>query len=205
MPEIPAALDNQLALVTEVRNTLFPDRVGQPLNDPAKAMLFTKHVAWRLREHGVGLVRAKVGSGNNVDGYTSDIVALRNGVHWDIQIDGHTGAAFPTWALVEDPENYPPIAARWVPAVDPEPPPVDDTLVTRVEQLELIVKQLNIEAAVRREVTDLLIERMGLLIERIEALERQPTAPLPKLRVKGSTSRSFGHGHQIDLEVVEDK
>lgn len=118
-PMYPPELDDQLALVTEVRNTLFPDKIGQPLNDPAKAMLLTKHVAWRLRQHGVGLAKAKPGSENNVDGFTSDIVALANGIHWDIQQDGHTGPAFPRWALEENPANYPPIAARWTPAVDP--------------------------------------------------------------------------------------
>ena len=121
MPDfhVPEALDNQSALVTEVRNTLFPNLVGKPLNDPAKAMLMTKTVAWRLRQHGVGLVKAKPGSENNVDGFTSDIVALKNGVHWDIQQDGHTGAAFAQWSMEPNPENYPPIAARWTPPVDP--------------------------------------------------------------------------------------
>lgn len=118
-PMVPEALRDQLPLVVEVRNTLFPDLIGKPLNDPAKAMLLTKHVAWRLRHHGVGLAKAKAGSENNVDGFTSDIVALANGVHWDIQQDGHTGAAFARWAMEENPANYPPIASRWVPAVDP--------------------------------------------------------------------------------------
>lgn len=117
--DYPPELEDQRALVIEVRNALFPDKIDQPLNDTAKAMLMTKHVAWRLRQYGVGLAKAKPGSENNVDGYTSDIVALANGVHWDIQVDGHAGAAFATWALEDDPANYPPIAARWTPAVDP--------------------------------------------------------------------------------------
>lgn len=121
MPEyhIPEALNDQRELVTEVRDTLFPTLKGKPLNDEKKAMLMTKTVAWRLRQHGVGLVKAKPGSENNVDGYTSDIVALKNGVHWDIQQDGHTGAAFPQWSLEPNPDNYPPIAGRWTPAVNP--------------------------------------------------------------------------------------
>ena len=117
--DIPPELGNQLPLVTEVRNTLFPSLVGQPLNDPEKAFFVTRHVAWRLRHLGVGLVKAKPGSSNNVDGFTSDIVALASGAHWDVLVDGHDGAAFPNWALEHDPANYPPIAARWVPASDP--------------------------------------------------------------------------------------
>ena len=119
MPDVPDALHNQLALVTEVRNTLFPNLVGKPLNDPKKAFAVTKNVAWRLRAHGVGLVKAKQGSANNVEGFTSDIVALANGVHWDVLVDGHDGAAFPNWAMEENPANYPPIAARWVPPINP--------------------------------------------------------------------------------------
>ena len=119
MPDVPNALHNQLALVTEVRNTLFPTMVGKPLNDRKKAFAITKNVAWRLRAHGVGLVKAKQGSDNNVEGFTSDIVALASGVHWDVLVDGNEGAAFPNWAMEENPANYPPIAARWVPAVDP--------------------------------------------------------------------------------------
>ena len=94
-PMFPEALHDQLALVVEVRNTLFPDLAGKPLNDPAKAMLLTKHVAWRLRQYGVGLAKAKPGSENNVDGYTSDIVALANGVHWDIQSRRPCGGSDP--------------------------------------------------------------------------------------------------------------
>lgn len=126
MPDVPDALHNQLALVTEVRNTLFPNLVGKPLNDPKKAFAVTKNVAWRLRAHGVGLVKAKQGSANNVEGFTSDIVALANGVHWDVLVDGHDGAAFPNWAMEENPANYPPIAARWVPPISPGGTPAPD-------------------------------------------------------------------------------
>lgn len=140
MPEIPAELDDQLALVTEIRRTLFPDKIDSttgailPLHDARKAMLFTKHIAWRLRHLGIGLVRAKVGSENNVDGFTTDIVALPSGDHWDVQVDGHNGAALPRWAKEENPENNIPIRERWVPAVDPggvTPAPVPDPITPK--------------------------------------------------------------------------
>lgn len=131
MPEIPAELQNQLALVTEVRNALYPNMVGQPLNNPAKAFQVTKGVAWRLKHLGIGLVKAKPGSDNNVEGYTNDIVALRDGHHWDVLIAGGE-EAFPNWALEENPANNPPIAARWSEPIppagtDPDPdPPTDE-------------------------------------------------------------------------------
>lgn len=122
----PPELEDQLELVTRLRNELFPDKIGQPLNDGEKAALWAKHVAWELRQYGVGLATAKPGSENHggvcpeaPNGITTDIVAISNGVHWDFQIDGHSGAAFPTWAVEEDAQNYPPIADRWIPAIDP--------------------------------------------------------------------------------------
>jgi hypothetical protein len=140
--QIPAELQDQFAVVSAVRNELFPDKVGEPLHDGEKAALWAKHVAWRLRHLGVGLAKAKPGSDNHggacpeaPEGITTDIVALATGEHWDIQQDGHDGAAFPRWGLEPNPANYPAIAARWIPAMNPggvqekpeEPtkPPVD--------------------------------------------------------------------------------
>lgn len=220
---VPVALQQDYtALVRGVRDALFPDKVGQPLNDPAKAMRLTKHVAWRLRDHGVGLVKAKPGSENNVDGYTSDIVAISNGVHWDIQIDGHTGAAYAQWAMEPNPANYPAIAARWVPAVDPgdiaeqepdeEPqkPPVDESLAKRVEHLETQVSFL------RKQNDELLMIAMqlntdlGVVTAKVVELEHRPAAKLPKLKVVASpdgesvsTGRAYGHSHELRLKVIE--
>jgi hypothetical protein len=215
MPEIPVELHDQLALVTEVRNALYPDKIGQPLNDPAKAFAITKRVAWRLRQFGVGLVKAKPGSANNVEGYTSDVVALASGVHWDTLVDGNEGAAFPAWAREENPANNPPIAARWAPAVDPgetnpepkpEPKPADDALAKRVEALELVAKQLNSDLSAARSEIDRLEElldgdddTMAGFNRRLVALEHR------KLRAKGGTSRAWGHAHEFDVEVTEVK
>ena len=133
-------LEDQKALVAQVRKELFPDKFQPghpqanpegflPLHDLEKAALWAKHVAWRLRSLGVGMVKAKPGSANHggansisAGGYTTDIVATADGVHWDFQIDGAEGAAFPTWAKEEDASNYPPVASRWVPAFDPSTP-----------------------------------------------------------------------------------
>lgn len=124
--DYPAILEDQSALVREVRNTLFPDLVDKPLNDPQKAMAMTREVAKRLSPHGVGLLKAKPGSENNVGGFTTDIVALSNGVHWDIQQDGHDGAAFAQWSLVpqfsDGNNNWAAVAPRWV-AVEGTPTP----------------------------------------------------------------------------------
>ena len=159
MPDIPDALHNQLALVTEVRNTLYPNMVGKPLNDPKKAFAITKHVAWRLRAHGVGLVKAKQGSSNNVEGFTSDIVALASGVHWDVLVDGNEGASFPNWALEENAANYPPIAARWTPAVDPGGTPHVDPQKPTTDPTALTAQ---IAAEVARAIAPLQAEIAGL-------------------------------------------
>lgn len=132
MPEIPAELNDQRALVSEVRNTLYPGMEGRPLNSNAKAFQITKHVAWRLRHLGIGLVRAKAGSDNNVEGYTSDVIALKSGAHWDV-LQAAEESAFPSWDLVPE-QHWPAVAPRWaepvnpggglpVPPVDPQPQP----------------------------------------------------------------------------------
>jgi hypothetical protein len=161
--QIPAELQDQFALVSAVRNELFPDKVGQPLHDGEKAALWAKHVAWRLRHLGVGLAKAKPGSDNHggacpeaPEGITTDIVALATGEHWDIQQDGHDGAAFPRWGLEPNPANYPAIAARWIPAMNPggvqekpeEPtkppvePPVEETPGDIVGLVDLVTNAI---------------------------------------------------------------
>ena len=136
---IPEALRDQLALVTEVRNALYPDKIGQPLNSNAKAFQITKHVAWRLRHLEIGLVKAKPGSSNNVEGYTSDVVALKSGAHWDVLVGSEEGA-FPAWGLVEE-QHWPAVAPRWAPPIDPAtgdvtpkpaPGPVDTSVAAQI-------------------------------------------------------------------------
>lgn len=199
MSDIPRELDDQRALVAEVRDTLFPDKIGQPLNDPHKAMRVTYHVAWRLKQYGIGLVKAKPGSENNVDGYTSDIVALASGDHWDILVDGHTGAAWPTWVKERNPANNMPIKARWVPAVLPPDGPE--------RNVEEEVKRLSAEVAELRERVGELAGLRDTIIElqrRLQTLEEKPAGAiqLPPLVARGSTSRAFGHGHTVELDVI---
>lgn len=84
----------------------------------------------------IGVARAKSGSDNHggatadvPEGFTGGIIALESGVHWDFKADG--GKA--QWSLVDNPVNYPPIAARFYPAekldagVPTEPPKPPDT------------------------------------------------------------------------------
>jgi hypothetical protein len=136
----PVDLGDQLPLVTQLRKDLFPDKFQPghpqanpdgflPLHDIEKAALWAKHLAWNLRGSGVGMVKAKPGSANHGGansispiGFTTDIVALATGEHWDFQIDGAEGAAYPTWSKDENPANQPPIAERWVPAFEPSTP-----------------------------------------------------------------------------------
>jgi hypothetical protein len=110
-------------VVRRVRDALFPDRIGKPLNQPGeaetpaakeKAFLIVAHTAFQLNKGGgagrYGLIRAQPGSNNNHNGYNCDVVALRTGEHWDALINKF-GNAFPSWQHHDaDPE----IAARWV-------------------------------------------------------------------------------------------
>jgi hypothetical protein len=89
----------------------------------------------------------------------------------------------------------------WLGEPTPPPPPDGDIAALKVKFAKLdaeiremwpVIKQLNDDAA-----------NHG---ERLHALENKPppVVLLPKLRVKGSTGRAFGHGHAIDLPVIQE-
>ena len=216
-PEKPTMPDS---LEAEVR----AERAKYPAvlteDQPAKIL---NAVAWKHRALGWGLSVKKAGnrvpSPQGVD-VAYDILhhkptdtlwgcftdELRATVNWGQEAHHH------------NPDR--PWLAPIAPAVEPahvdapshvDTPPAVDPLAKRVEQLELIVKQLNGDVASLKEerlVDDLIAEgllsRVADLERKLEEVKRTP-APLPRLRVRGSTSRSFGHGHKIDLPVEEDK
>lgn len=111
--EIPAELEDQIELVRACRAQVASP--VEPIGSYDRQFEVAKRVAWALRDKGVGLVEAKGGSTNNSAGYTTDIVALSNGAHWDIAMDGgNTG--WPDWRL-EDEVNWPVIKPRWRPPI----------------------------------------------------------------------------------------
>lgn len=210
---IPEVLRDQLPLVREIRDRLYPG--GQPLNDAAKAFQITKHVAYALRAHGVGLVKAKPGSDNNVEGFTNDIVALPSGAHWDVLIGGD-GDAFASWSLVEE-KHWAALAPRWSAPVQPEgasepthvdappPPPVEDgQLAKRVEQLEKRIDAIQESALQLTLIVKQLNGSVATLNEEVQKL-RSERASLPKLRARGEIRLTLARTQQIDVPVVEVK
>lgn len=101
------------SLVQSVKDGLIAR--GAPLSGACGAFSITKRVAWALRASGGGLLSKP--SGNNCEGYSTDIVAFKGvGVTriFDMLIDGG-GTNGPTWS------EGTPIAGldRWRAAVDP--------------------------------------------------------------------------------------
>lgn len=84
---------------------------GVDLSGPCGALRITKVVAWGLRGSGAGLLSKP--SGNNCEGYATDIVAFHDRA-FDVLGDGG-GANVPNWQEtgVDDLSN------RWRPAVHP--------------------------------------------------------------------------------------
>lgn len=81
-------LRDRTELVRRIRREVTGKADHEPLNDHNLDMLITRAVAWELRDEGWGIVRAKVGSANNVGGYTSDVIAQRDGEHVDVIASG---------------------------------------------------------------------------------------------------------------------
>jgi hypothetical protein len=140
---IPVPDRNHRDLVEQVRNELFPDKVGKPLRqqheepDHDSALLITATVAHRLNptgdRNGIGLIRAKPGSANHAgdgiagvaEGFVTDAVALPDGTHWDTLGDGGR-ASTADWRLVPadrdapgDNGNNNAVKPRWFPPFDP--------------------------------------------------------------------------------------
>lgn len=88
------------------------EREGLSLSGPCGAFRITKRVAWGLRDGGAGLLSKT--SGNNCDGYATDIIVYRDGRAFDILGDGGN-ANVPNWLPtdVDDP------AGRWRAPVQP--------------------------------------------------------------------------------------
>ena len=99
------------------------------------------------------------------------------------------------YALTPEPKD-------WLTGEDPPPPPPPDDLIKLRAEVATLKADL---AALRTRVTACEMENeaqdddIARLLQRVLAWESKP---LPKLRVKGGTSRTFAHAHAIDLEVV---
>jgi hypothetical protein len=207
-PEPIVSIPNQKALVTEIRNAVYPDMIGKPLNSIVKAFQVTKRVAWNLRGLGVGVVAAKQGSENNAEGYTSDIVALSDGTHWDIFEDGE-GKAFPDWRQVPAEFNGP-IVDRWRAAFDPGViignDPGDDDEPIDPKPVPVCDCKADL-AALRASIAEALLIAKSAAIQADMALEiarmPDPEPVLPELVARGKVSLGFLGSRNVELPVVK--
>lgn len=163
-------------------------------------------VLWNDTRRGYKLVEKKAGAnGRRYDG----ALCSRDGLVWvadrtfvDVLRDAG-GVSKPTWQVhavpPHDPHGGPLIAAIQPQGAPPEPPdpappdpqPPATEYATKAEL-----------AAVEKRLTDQIKAMSLALTTRINALEmRVATLETTQYRVKGGTSREWGHGHSIDLPV----
>jgi len=104
-------------VVARVKATLVARQVD--LSGPCGAFQITRRVAWDLRSESAGLLAKP--TGNNCQGFATDIVVYPNGVHYDV-IGDAGGANTPQWGLVADPSTGGALLvdpARWRAPSDP--------------------------------------------------------------------------------------
>src|SRR5574343_1830740 len=156
-------------------------------------------LAWRtinraaiLIGEGFGLVSKP--SGNNYNGYSVDVLMRKDGRAVDCLRDGE-GAAVPTWSEIEpiDPARWRapvPDAGGPQPPEPPQPPPpqagYDDTQI-RQELAALRAALLVAQSDLRR------------LTGEVDGMERATADRFARLRVTGSTGRTWSHAHEINL------
>ena len=106
--------------VEAVRQALFPEiKLDQPLPGKYEAFLITAHVAWQLRHLNYGLVRAKEGSENNYQGYTTDVVCRLDSDGYHVDVLGDSGTSnFAAWQPNENIEHWKAIKPRMLPPID---------------------------------------------------------------------------------------
>lgn len=192
---------------------------GVNLSGACGAAQITVRVAYMLRDR-YGLLVKKAGNravfrsdGTCVDGdhanagepgFATDYLIDRSTFYgYDILSDGG-GANGPQWP--DDPETTEVARNKAnfaeAPNLDgtidpPHPPDPPDDLKARVTLLEA-------RQADQLRTNDAVLAKLKALADRVEDLEHTPppTVELPALMVKGDTSRVWGHGHTVQLDVV---
>jgi len=144
----PLAAQSHQSTVENVKAALVAK--GTDLSGPCGAFAITKRVAWALKGEGAGVLSKP--SGNNCDGFATDIILYPDGRAFDILTDGG-GANGPAWGPIEpidptryraatDPGDGPPVI------IPPSIPPVDLTpLLNRLLDLETAAQQMRAQIA----------------------------------------------------------
>jgi len=183
---------------------------SQPINGEAEKHRFTAGFAVFLNQKdGSGRWgrKSRAGSGQPLSkdtlaywlGSQVPTVETDGKIHAFDLITGSTGAVNWSTSAEQGDPLYANIDARWYPVSQVTPPPPDNPPPTDPipAQIAAITERLEALAGA----THL---QLQYLDDRITELTNKPApvVTLPKLRVKGSTSRAFAHAHTIDLEVV---
>jgi hypothetical protein len=146
---------------------------GVDLSGPCGAFQITRRVAWALRDSGAGLLEKR--SGNNCEGYATDVICYPDGSTFDILEDGG-GINKPRWA--QHIPHDPAVAARYRPAIDPgdgpkpepepepepepkpEPKPVDlSALLAQIQHIASRVDDIRAELVLTKAIAKAIHDR----------------------------------------------
>lgn len=126
-------IPNHLDIVTKIINDL--KQQGVNLNGPCGAFQITDRVAWELRSEGAGILSKP--TGNNCQGFSTDIVVYKNGLHFDVVGAGgcqnnplwnSAGLVDPNrWREPINPANLAPVPPDTPPDCGPATGPVPQT------------------------------------------------------------------------------
>ena len=189
--------DEQFAILQAVRakypETLNESQGGRYINEAC----YAAGLGMQRKDAGTASIQPKTGIR-----IWNGVRFIRDGQHYgqDVFAAASVGKFQPTRGEVglADPNTY--IAPVQPEDVTPEPQP--DPKPEPSPDLSEITQQIaTLKDALKRCCDDIeeLIDDNKELVQRVIELEHKK---LPKLRVKGNTSREWGHGHRVDLEVV---
>lgn len=140
----PLAAQSHQSTVENVKAALVA--TGTDLSGPCGAFAITKRVAWALKGEGAGVLSKP--SGNNCDGFATDIILYPDGRAFDILTDGG-GANGPTWNAIEpiDPSRYRPASDPGDGTGPSDPPVIIPPSIPPVDLTPLLNRLLDLETS----------------------------------------------------------
>lgn len=165
-------------VVQTVKTTLTNQHVD--LSGSCGAFDITKHVAWLLKGEGAGLLVKT--SGNNCEGYATDIIAYPDGRIFDILIDGGASNG-PSWNPdgTVDPSRYhvaidpgdAPGPPQPSPTPTPTPAPTVDLapILQRLDTIEQDIRALSQESGAQRDALNNMYNQLNVDDSRLFKLE----------------------------------
>lgn len=183
-----------LDIVNHVAENIHPD------GTPERNFEFVKAVAYLVE---AGLVKAPAG-GENVHAYKDVFVRTNRVVYPDgklvkvLRDAGPGGANTPAWDVAPElePDLYVALEDAPEPPGEPSTPAPDLTpILARIDALE--GRQAALSSRLEEVVgaVNTIVDQFGMGVREV----------LAKMRVKGNTSRAWGHAHTVSLEITEEK